>query len=208
MQTETDSTDLVGRSGTDVEETFGTDHDLLRRFAHGDREALSEIISRHEVAVRRVLIGLWEDRHEVDDFCQEVFLRFIERPPVLSPTQELGPWLYRTALNLVRDRARRRRVRQWFRLVERPGRRREFESETSADVKAQEREHVVRLHDEIRRLRPAWREVVVLRDLMGLPPDETAGVLGTTTKAVTDRLHRARRELARQLDLGSERESE
>ena len=106
------SCEIAGEHGQEGEQASWSDTELLRRFVGGDREALSAIIARHDVAIRGVLLGLWDDRHEVDDFCQEVFLRLIQRPPLLSGGNSLRPWLYRTALNVVRDRARRHRLRR------------------------------------------------------------------------------------------------
>lgn len=207
MQTQVIGANPTGRPESAVEETPETDGELLRRFAKGDRLALGKIIARYEVDARRVLLGLWDDRHEVDDLCQEVFLRLIQRPPDPSVTRSLRPWLYRTAVNLVRDRARRRRVRQWFRVTQ--GWRSRLETQApGAEARAQHEEYVEVLREEIRRLRPIWCEVVVLRDLMGLSPGEAADVLSISAKTVADRLYRARRELARRLEARAEREGQ
>ncbi len=143
-----------------------------------------------------MLLGLWADQHEVEDLCQEVFLRLIEHLPRLAPSASLRPWLYRTGLNLVRDRARRRRVRRWLTLAEWRG---QGESTAGADAALERQELVDRLREQIARLRPAHREVVVLRDLLGLEPGEAAEVLGISTALVNDRLYRAHRELADRL---------
>jgi len=168
----------------------------VRRFQAGDRGALVELVRRHELAVRRLVLGLWDDRHEAEDLCQEVFLRLIQHLPDLTPPASLQPWLYRTALNLVRDRARRRRARRWLRLAGQPGIAHTADTGQGADARAIRQEGVDRLREEIRQLRPTWREVVVLRDLLGLPPQQAAEVLSTSDKVVNDRLYRARRELA------------
>jgi RNA polymerase sigma factor (sigma-70 family) len=200
------SSSSVERGASDGAGGPESDARVLRRFASGDRHALTSIIAQHEVAVRRVLLGLWDDRHEVDDLCQEVFLRLIERPPVLTSAQSLAPWLYRTAVNIVRDRARRRRVRQWFRLVGSTSQRAASTLEDPRS-KPQRDEDVDLLRDEIQRLGPALRETIVLRDLIGLTPGEAADILGITSKTVTDRLYRARRELARRLESRGQRDA-
>jgi RNA polymerase sigma-70 factor (ECF subfamily) len=182
-----------GDGGNNVIES---DAAYVRRYQAGDREAAIELIERHEAAIRRLILGLWADRDEVEDLCQEVFLRLMENLPRLTPPDSLRPWLYRTAINLVRDRARKRRVRQWLRLVDWPGARPAVEE---TEAQAERQELIERLREAISRLRPAWREVVVLRDLLDLSPAESAEVLGLSSKTVNDRLYRARRELAARL---------
>lgn len=185
--------------GPGKDEAPESDDVYVRRYQAGDRGALVELVRRHELAVRRLVLGLWDDRHEVEDLCQEVFLRLIQHLPELSPPASLRPWLYRTALNLVRDRARRRRTRRWLRLAGPPGIAPLAGTGQGADARAIRQEGVDRLREEIRRLRPTWREVVVLRDLLGLSPQQAAEVLGTSAQVVNDRLYRARRELAMRL---------
>jgi len=195
MQIGTSSSDLTASAPGTADNGPESDGECLRRFDGGEREAFAEIVIRHEAEVRRLLLGLWDDRHEVDDLCQEVFVRLMERAGTLSAMGSVRPWLYRTALNLVRDRARRRRVRRLFRL--RARRVVGQESGTAGDL--EHRELVDRLRAEIQYLRPAWREVIVLRDLVGLSPDAASEVLGVSANVVTDRLYRARRDLAARL---------
>lgn len=185
--------------GREPSETDASDDLYVRRFQFGDRDALVELIGRHERAVRRLLLGLWADRYEIDDLCQDVFLRLIEHLPDLSPPKSLRPWLYRTAVNLVRDRVRRRRVRRWINVAGRGVGDYASRSSPAADATTEHQELVDRLHAEIHRLRPAWREVVVLRDLVSLSSQETAEVLSVSARVVNDRVYRARRELAARL---------
>mgnify|MGYP000136931541 CR=1 FL=1 len=181
-----------------------SDAPLVRQYQEGDREALVQIVERHERAVRRLLLMLCPDRHEVDDLCQEVFLRLVQRLPKMSPPDSLRPWLYRTGINLVRDRARRWRVRHWFALTKGVHRARTAGVGAPSDVPAEQQELVERLRAEIHELPAAWREVVVLRDLQGLPPGSVAELLGIPVKVVNDRLYRARRALALRLRRGME----
>jgi len=187
-----------GRVNVEASESDG---ELLRRFRAGRTEALAKVIARHQTAIRRLLLMLWGDRHEVDDLCQDVFVRLIQNPPEMDPAENLRPWLYRIAVNLVRDRARRRKIRRWFGL----GRDVEQTQDRRVTAKAvagamEQQELVERLKSEIHGLPQPWREVVVLRDIQGLPPSEVATLLGVSVKVVNDRLYRARRELAERLE--------
>ena len=51
----------------------------------------------------------------------------------------------------------------------------------------------------IQRIEPAYREILVLRDIEGLPAKEVAEIVGISVPAVKSRLHRARAELREHL---------
>lgn len=193
------SSESMSGAGREAPQPSESDEMCLRRFAGGDHEALVVLVARHQAAVNKVLLGLWPDSHEVEDLCQEVFLRLILSPPRDVRGGTIRPWLLRTAVNLVRDRARRKKVRGWLRL----GTAAEVEASRQSRVPnrgdAEQHERVDRLRREIARLRPTWQEVVVLRDLMDLSPDESAEILGLSQRVVNDRLYRARRHLAKRL---------
>jgi RNA polymerase sigma-70 factor (ECF subfamily) len=55
------------------------------------------------------------------------------------------------------------------------------------------------MHEELGRLDPIWREVLLLRDVEGLSYDEIGGVLEVAPGTVKSRIHRARSELKTRL---------
>lgn len=57
-------------------------------------------------------------------------------------------------------------------------------------------EHRERLAAALARLAPEDREVITLRDLDGVPGEQTASMLGVNVAAMKSRLHRARMTLA------------
>lgn len=196
MQPNHTSHDSGEDAGLGANDPSDLDVASVRRFRAGQPQGLVEIL-HHEHAVRRLIAGMLGDVADVDDLTQDVFVRLIEHLPRMTAAESLRPWLYRTALNRVRDHLRRRRVRKWFSLGRLPELELVDRAEERADKKIERDETVERLRVEIRRLRPAHREVVVLRDLIGLSPTEAGEVLGIAPQVVNDRLYRARRELAR-----------
>jgi RNA polymerase sigma-70 factor (ECF subfamily) len=55
------------------------------------------------------------------------------------------------------------------------------------------------VHEAIAGLEPPYREVLILRDLEGLPGEEVSRLLGLTLPAMKTRLHRARQLLRERL---------
>lgn len=86
-----------------------TDAELMWRWRGGDRAAFEALVSRWQQPVARFLTRLSGNAASVPDLCQEVFLRVYLAGPHYQEEGAFATWLYRIALNLARDAARRRR---------------------------------------------------------------------------------------------------
>lgn len=142
--------------------------------------------------IRRVPLG------EVNDTVAEVFLVAWRRIDDAPPAEEAPLWLYGIARNVIRNsqRAGRRRLRlrakaQGVRAASTPN------PETIV-VRRSEDEEVLRALDA---LRPTDREVLRLSIWEELTNAEIAGLLDLDPHAVTMRLTRARKRMARQLGI-------
>lgn len=63
----------------------------------------------HERALNRFLAHVWSDKTEVDDLCQETYVRVYESAARERPTQPRG-FLFATARHLITDKVRRGRI--------------------------------------------------------------------------------------------------
>jgi RNA polymerase sigma factor (sigma-70 family) len=73
-----------------------------------DEWFIREILS-HERALVRFLSRVWPDRSEVDDLCQETYIRVYESAAKNLPAAPRG-FLFATARHLMSDRVRRGRI--------------------------------------------------------------------------------------------------
>jgi RNA polymerase sigma-70 factor (ECF subfamily) len=87
----------------------GSDADLMARWQQGDAAAFAALVRRWQQPVGRFLARLVGPADQVNDLCQEVFLRVYEAAGRYRETGAFSTWLYRIALNVARDAARRRR---------------------------------------------------------------------------------------------------
>ena len=86
-----------------------TDEELVARSIGGDHDSFNQLILRWErpiYALAYRTIGREEDARDV---CQETFLRAFRALPKFRREAKFSSWLYRIALNLCRDWARRQR---------------------------------------------------------------------------------------------------
>lgn len=88
-----------------------TDEDLLARVARNDAAAVREIVGRKLPRVLALAVRVVGDREEAEDIAQETFIRIWRQAPRWeSGRARFDTWLYAVALNLCRDRLRRRRI--------------------------------------------------------------------------------------------------
>jgi RNA polymerase sigma-70 factor (ECF subfamily) len=138
------------------------------------------------------------------DLAQETFVKAYVKLDSFQGDAALGTWLYAIALNQVRGEMRKRSAAK-------RGDAKSLDAlREAADVDpvdptegAPERvsmsEQCARLRDELERLDPEHKEVVVLREFQDLSYEEIAGIVGVPVGTVRSRLFRARAELRERL---------
>jgi RNA polymerase sigma-70 factor (ECF subfamily) len=86
-----------------------SDAELIAWAAAGDRAAFDLLTGRHAERVLRLALRVLGNAAEAEDVAQEAFLRAWQAAASFDPDRaRFGTWLYRIAMNLAIDRARRR----------------------------------------------------------------------------------------------------
>lgn len=171
----------------------GPGPEALRRGDPAAVEAFvrSTIDRTHAMAVR--LVG----PDEAEDLVQEVYLRAFRGLPAYRGEAAPSTWLWRIAMNVVRDAwARRRREREAAAEAV------EVEALAGAPdldpaLRAEERELDAAVAAALGDLEEEERAVIVLREAEGMDVSEAAAVLGVAEGTVKSRLHRAKAALRR-----------
>lgn len=179
--------------------------ELLAGCRAGQPQALAELIKRYQPAVLRVCISIVGSR-DVDDLVQEIFIKILQRLDRFEGRSALFTWIYEVTVNHCRDELRRRKRRRWFSLQALP---QEVVERIPADEKPvadrlESDEVEQHLHREINKLKPKYRELVVLRDLEGLSYEDIAQICKIDVKLVKSRLFEARRVLAQKMRMFTE----
>jgi len=170
-----------------------SDGDLVRRYA-ADRDdlAFAELVHRFAPAVYALCRRHLSDPGTADDAFQAVFVLLARKAGTLAHPDRVGGWLVGVADRVART-ARRRQAKRNESLrpldtVPEPV----APSVPASDLR-------VILDDELTKLPPHYRAVVMLCDVDGVPRREAATRLGIPTGTLSNRLTRARAVLGRRL---------
>jgi len=167
------------------------DRTLIGRAREGDVEAFGELVRRHERRVVSVLSRLLDDRRDVEEAAQDVFVQAWRNLSHFREDAALFTWLYRIAVNEALQRRRRRHV---------PVARLERDLPASAPGMEGDLELRELLLVQLERLPFELRAPLVLRDVEGLSNEEVAATLDLSVPAAKSRIHRARMRLREALE--------
>jgi RNA polymerase sigma-70 factor (ECF subfamily) len=174
-----------------------TDATLLDRARNGDRQALDELLSRHQRRVYRFGLKMCRDPEDAKDVLQETLLAVARTVKDFRGASSVSTWLY----SIARSFCIKRRRRSKFAPTEEESLEARAPGEEARQVADQTRgpedalagrQIEAALEQAIASLDPMYREVLVLRDVEGLTASEVGEIMGLTVEAVKSRLHRAR----------------
>jgi RNA polymerase sigma-70 factor (ECF subfamily) len=159
------------------------DAELIGRWQRGDAQAFEALVRRWEGPIARFLARLAGPQEAVADLCQEVFLRAYHAGPRYRPTGAFSTWLYRIALNVARDAARRRRRRPAIleSALEVPDR------GLPAEAACQQKELARLMAQVLDELPEPLRLVLVLRHYEGMNFEEIGRLTGTPASTLKSR---------------------
>ena len=189
---------------------------LVERAKGGDEDAFSSLVSQYERFVYnvacRILSSSAQPQDMADDIAQETFVKVWRNLGRFRGDCTFSTWLFRIAVNCAKDAVRS--------AARRPAASLSFAGEededggtewdipvTSGDTVPEDaverREMILAVRRAVEAFPEDQRQVVVMRDLHGLPYQEIADTLGIELGTVKSRLNRGRANLKTILENGN-----
>ena len=178
-----------------------SDEELVRACQAGESSAFDILVARWEDKIRGAAYRLLGSQEEARDAAQEAFLKAYRGLPGFKQEARFSSWLYQIALNLCRDRLRRRKGRTLVSLeaLEEVGPVLAGREPAALDLVQQ-----LDLRRAVRRaigeLSEEQREVVILKEYQGLTFLEIAQALDLPISTVKTRLYRGLGQLRLRLE--------
>lgn len=181
------------------------DSEWVARALEGSEDAYRELVRRYERPVFSLVVRMVKDPAVAEEVAQEAFVKVFRSLDTYDPSRKLSSWIFKIAHNTTLDHLRRRRLDtvplDGGKDEDEPGvgHRLPDDSRVSPQVEAESSDLARAMEEAISRLRPEYREVVVLRFQEGLAYQEIAEITGLPMGTVKTYIFRARKELAAQL---------
>lgn len=163
----------------------------------GDSRAWAAIYDAHAPAVRQYLSATLGLRHEIEDLVQRVFLTAFDTLRRFRGESALRTWLIGIAFQVARRQRRTdgRRLRRMLAVREVASLRSQPAAPRAVE-RVQARRDLEAVVEALGELKDTQREVWVMRELVGLSPDEVATALHKRPSTVRSLHTRARAALA------------
>ncbi|MCM2254375.1 MAG: sigma-70 family RNA polymerase sigma factor [Vicinamibacteria bacterium] len=171
-----------------------TDEELVAAVQGGDSSAFDELVRRWERRIRGAVYRVVGSEEEARDVTQEAFLKAFRGLAGFKSEARFSSWLYQIALNLSRDKLRRRKLRNHASLdaMEEDGHASPALVSRAPDAHAQFQRNDLarRVAAAVAALPDDQREVIVLKEYQDLTFVEIAEVLELPVSTVKTRLYR------------------
>ena len=193
---------------TDLNATALSDHDLVVRAQKGSEKAYRELLGRYQRPVFSLIYRMIRDREQSEDLAQETFVRVFNNIGRYDPAYKFSSWIFKIATNLTIDWMRKKEPVT----VSIDGSRYavtqdEIEASTitveSKDENPEEllvaRELGAEIEQAIGKLRPEYRQAILLRHIEDRAYEEIAQIMALPLGTVKTYIHRGRKELQEML---------
>lgn len=182
---------------------------LIKQLRRGDEAAFALLVRQNQGRIFSLCYRMLGNAAEAEDIAQDVFVKSFLAIDGFRGDSQIGTWLYRIAINLCKNRLKylgRRRYRSNAPLDKVPegayelaqaGTRTVGEQVGRPDEILEGNRAESRIQRALAEVEPAYRELLVLRDIEGLTYQEIMVITELAEGTVKSRLHRARAALRR-----------
>jgi RNA polymerase sigma-70 factor (ECF subfamily) len=178
-----------------------SDEELIEACRAGESSAFDVLVARWEDKIRGASWRVLGSEEEAREVAHEAFVKAYAALAGFKSEARFSSWLYQIALNLCRDRLRRRRTRATVSLEAL-----EEKGPVLVESRPGAQEQLIRddlasaVRRAIERLPPEQREVVILKEYQGLTFLEIAQALDVPVSTAKTRLYRGLGQLRLRLE--------
>jgi len=160
---------------------------LLTECRKGNKDAFAQLVRTHVNCLYHLVLPMVRVREDAKDIVQEAFLHAYEGIGNFRGASSLQTWLCAIALNAARDYLRKNRMIPIPYSEESAS-----EAQTSEDPHIGQVETAIILKEALQTLSAEYKEILILRDMMGFSYEEIAEIQQIGLGTVKSRLSRAR----------------
>ena len=170
---------------------------LVEQALTGNKTALEELLDHFYGDIFRMVYYRLHSRMDAEDVTQEIFMQMMKNLPNLRDSSSFKPWLFRIAVNRIRDFHRKKSILSFFGSTgeqdfDVPGRTDSYSDPSKNILQKEFQSQLRRFSDNLSR----WeREVFTLRFLDQLEIKEIVEIVQKNENTVKTHLYRALKKL-------------
>lgn len=181
-----------------------SDEELIKEFQDNDTlEAYEALVKRYKDPLMNFVYRFVGDREVAVDIVQDTMVKFYLKKDSYQTIAKFSTWLYTIAANLAKNEIKRRKRRSFLSLNK--------ENEDGPNVQVADNKvidpersaHNQMLQEVVQRallkVKPVYREMVILRDVEGFSYEEIAEMKNMSLGTVKSRINRGRNQLKKLL---------
>ncbi len=168
---------------------------LIERCIEGDDQAIEIFVRRFETDIFRLVFSVLQDPIEAREAAQDTFITALKALPNYQERSSLKAWLCTIALNVSRNRLRKRKVLEKLHNTLTVVFQIETRKQPTVEESVIQTEKEKAAWNALNELDEKHRMVMILRYFHELPVHEIAEILSITEGTVHSRLHTARKRL-------------
>lgn len=160
-----------------------------------DIGAFSKMYEFYKDKIYNLCLYMTKNQQDAEDIMQDIFLSVWKNIKKFNYQSKFSSWIYQIAVNHCIDKARKNKKVQFYPL-----------SEIKAEGKSPEeifhqKEIKQILRNAISKLNPKFKIYIILRDKEGFSYEEISKILKVSLNVVKINVHRAREQLAKELEI-------
>ncbi len=168
---------------------------IIKRCLSGDKEVFAELVTRYKKLIYNVIYNIINNKEEVYDIAQEVFIRIYKALDKYDPSYKFSTWSVKIATNYCLDVVRKKKI-DTMPIDDAIGVSSDMDTPESSYIKQELSE---RINDELSKLPDKYRVPLILYHKNGLSYEEMTEVLNEPMSIIKNRLFRARQMLKQKL---------
>ncbi len=180
-----------------------TDEELIKEFQdHDTIEAYELLVKRFKDPLMNYVYRFVGNRDVASDIVQDTMIKFYLNKDSYQSFAKFSTWIYTIAGNLARNELKRRKRRKLFSLNNNDDEQNiqiEDKSTILPDRATDNSLYHEKIQKALKKVKPVYREVVILRDIQGLSYEEIAEVTKLSIGTVKSRINRGRKQLQKLL---------
>ncbi len=171
-----------------------TENQMIDELIKGQEQAFVQLMQQYGNKLLGTCYLILKDREEAEDVVQETFVRVFKNINSFKRNSNLYTWIYRIAINLSRDKLRKRSYD--LSLNE------EIIGDENVESLVEHKLEMAELKSRLSSLSPIYREVLVLFYFQEFSIAEISSLLYEKEGTIKSRLSRARKILAQEIQKG------